>query len=162
MKKTLILIILVFCLAFCCSSIFGEGHTPSLEDTRGVIMGWLETLDASKYTTEDVVFLDMASGEPLATNNVELGENLYWFYNVAFEAQIVDPFVIIGEGRAVVEFTVSGVHIGEFAGIPGTGNKVHFPKIVTYELEEEYPYRIKNARFYIMMNILMDQIAGAD
>ncbi len=162
MKKTLILIVLVFCLAVYCSPVVGEGNYPSLEDTREVIMGWLETLDASKFTTEDVVFLDMATGEPLATNNVELGENLYWFYNVAFEAEIVDPFVIIGEGKAVVEFTVSGVHIGEFAGIMGTGNKVHFPKIVTYELEEEYPHRIKNARFYIMMNILMDQIAAGD
>lgn len=133
---------------------------PGLEKTREVVEGWLYTLDAEKYMAEDVILIDMATGKPWATNRQELADNVYWLYHIAFDAEIVDPNIIIGNGKAAIEFMVIGKHIGEFAGIPGTGRKVEFPRIVTFKLEEEPPYRIKSARSYIMMNILMEQISS--
>lgn len=132
---------------------------PSVAVTTDILTGWLESLDL-KYVTDDVVFVDMSTGDLFATNREELGQNLNWVYNIAFVAGIAEPRLTVGEGVGVVEFRLVGTHTGEFAGIPATGKEVDVPKVVVYELEENYPYRIKSARFYLMVNVLIDQLTA--
>lgn len=131
----------------------------SVAVTSDILTGWANTLDL-KYVTDDVVFVDMSTGDLFATNRDELGVNLNWFYNIAFAGGIAEPNLIAGEGVGVLEFNLVGTHTGEFAGIAATGLEVNVPKAVVYELEEEYPYRIKNARFYLMVNVLLEQLTA--
>jgi len=132
---------------------------PSLETTKSVFMSYMESHDI-KYATDDVIFFNAALEEPFAIGREALGEALYWFYHVAFDAIAIPRNIVIGEGKAVYEGTIVGIHIGEFAGIPATGNHVEFPIIIiSYQLERTPPYHIRQATVYIMLNILMQQIA---
>ena len=149
------------------SGIAADSHEgPCIDTTRGIIMGYLYPEDADAihnydYVTEDVLFFDMATGAPFATNAQELAEGLYYFYNVIFEIdEIKDLNLMVGEGEAVIEWTLLGTHIGEFAGIPATGKEIEFPMIARYVLQDEEPYLIKEARVYMMINILMEQITS--
>ena len=131
---------------------------PSLEITKSVFTAYAESHDV-QYVTDDVIFFNAALQEPFAIGPEALGEALYWFYHVAFDAIAIPGNIVIGEGRAVYEGTIVGIHIGEFAGIPATGNHVEFPIIISYQLERTPPYHIRQATVYIMLNILMQQIA---
>jgi len=151
------------------TTVAAEENGPGLEITESVIMGYLypedpEAVHDYRYVTEDVLFMDMATGQPMATNREELAAGLDYIYNVAFDVEeIRDMNLLTGNGEAALEWTLVGTHTGEFAGIPATGRKVEFPIIARYELQEEYPHHIKEARIYIMMNILMDQLlAGGE
>ncbi len=148
-------------------TVMGLGLTlqagPGPEITNQVMLGYIspedpEALYDYRYVTEDVVFMDMARGEPMATGREELERVIHRNYNVSFEAQKSDVELFVGDGKAVMEWTVVGTHIGDYAGIPGTGSKVEFPIVGVYELEEEWPYRIKLARIYVMESILLAQI----
>lgn len=44
-----------------------------------------------------------------------------YMYSIAFDAEAKISNYIIGEGKATIEGTIIGTHIGEFAGIPATG-----------------------------------------
>ena len=134
---------------------------PSLEVTKSVFMAYAESHDV-KYVTDDVIFFNAALQEPFAIGRDDLGQALYWFYHVAFDAIAIPKSIIIGQGKAVYEGTIVGIHIGEFAGIPATGNHVEFPIIISYELEMTPPYQIRRATIYIMLNILMQQIAPSN
>ena len=131
---------------------------PSLEITKSVFMAYVKSHDV-RYVTDDVVFYNAALQEPFAIGREALGEALYWFCHVAFDAIAIPRNIVIGEGKAVYEGTIVGTHIGEFAGIPATGNYAEFPIIISYQLERTPPYHIRQATIYIILNILMQQIA---
>lgn len=117
------------------------------------MLAYFETHDVS-YVTEDAVFRNMATGESYQ-GRAEIGALLYYLYHVAFEAKGEVNSYIITEDKAQVEGNFTGTHIGEFAGIPATGKKVHVPLCVTYNLEGGL---IKEARIFMLGEVLMRQL----
>lgn len=145
-----------------------DENGPGLEITESVIMGYMQPEDADeihdyRYVTEDVFFLDVATGQPMASNREELIAGMDYFYNVAFDIEEIRGMdMLIGNGEAVLEWTLVGTHTGEFAGIPATGRNIEVPMIGRYVLQQEYPHHIEEARIYLMINILMDQLLAAE
>ena len=106
---------------------------------------------------DDVVFTHMASGDEHRGPEAVRGM-LDYMYRQAFDARAEFRSRICTADQAVVEGEFVGRHIGEFAGIPPTGRSVRVPLCVVYDLESD---RIKRARVYIEMPVLLRQLAGA-
>ncbi len=136
---------------------------PGLDITREVMEGYLDpnepgALHNYAYVTDDVLFIDMLTGRPWATNRAELEEAFHYLYNVAFHAHAGDGNLLVGNGVAVYEWTLVGRHIGEFAGIPPSGREVRLPMVAVYELEDQPPYRIERARIYMKTGLLLEPL----
>lgn len=55
----------------------------------------------------------------------------------AFDDLLVETHYLVAEGdRVVAKVTVSGVHDGEFRGIPATGEPVSFDSVFLYRIED--------------------------
>lgn len=141
-----------------------HGEGPGIEKTEEIIMAYLNPekkgeIHNMDYVTDDVTYYDMSMGGiAAASNREELSDYLHWFYNVAFEADTEIRNLVIGDGEAVLEWTMTGTHIGEFAEIPPTENTVEVPMIIRYKLQDEEPYHISRGWIYPMVNILMAQL----
>jgi steroid delta-isomerase-like uncharacterized protein len=133
------------------------GRAMSAESTREVIARWTDSASAhseASVLADDVVFTTMATGEE-ARGPEEVLQSLNYFYHVAFEAHAEPKTMVIDEGTAAVEGDFVGEHIGEFAGIPPTHNRVRVPLCVVYEVEND---KIKRARIYFEMPALFQQL----
>jgi steroid delta-isomerase-like uncharacterized protein len=129
----------------------------SVESTRKVIRQyWDSEHQDVSMMADDVVFTVMASGQE-AQGPEGVLQLLNFFYHVAFDATAETTLEIIGDGKAALDGYFIGEHIGEFAGIPATGNQVHVPLCVMYELEED---QIKQARVYFEMPVLLQQLGA--
>ena len=106
---------------------------------------------------EDVVFTHMATGQE-HRGPAGILAMLDYMYRQAFEATAEIHTRLCGENQAVLEATFVGKHIGDFAGIPATGRSVRVPLCVVYDLEGD---RIKRARVYLEMPVLMRQLGEA-
>ncbi len=106
---------------------------------------------------DDVVFTHMATGDEHRGPDAVL-RMLDYMYRQAFDATAEIRTRICGESQAVLEAEFVGKHIGEFAGIPATGRAVRVPLCVVYDLEAD---RIKRARVYLEMPVLMRQLGEA-
>jgi steroid delta-isomerase-like uncharacterized protein len=119
------------------------------------VESYFETHDV-KYLADDPVFINMATGEETRGKEA-VAELLHFVYHVAFDAKAVIRNKIITGKHAVLEFTITGKHIGEFAGVPPTNREVEIPCTIFYDLHHGF---IKTARIYMMLNVLMQQITG--
>ncbi len=130
----------------------------SIERTREVMSRYWDSdhTDLS-VMADDVVFTHMASGDEHRGPEAVRGM-LDYMYRQAFDARAEFRSRICTADQAVVEGEFVGRHIGEFAGIPPTGRSVRVPLCVVYDLESD---RIKRARVYIEMPVLLRQLAGA-
>lgn len=127
----------------------------SIESTRDVMMKyWNSEHGDVSMMADDVVFTMMSTGEEARTPEGVLGL-LNHFYREAFDARAETNNVIIGDGKAMVEGHVVGTHIGEFAGVPPTGNEIRVPICVSYDLEND---KIQRARIYLETPVLMQQL----
>lgn len=116
---------------------------------------YFNTHDVS-YVAEDGIFINMATGDR-SQGREAVGELLHYFYNVAFDAKAEIKNLIITEDKALMEANFKGTHIGEFAGISPTHKDVNVPLCVTYEIENGL---ITEARIYLLLNILMEQLTS--
>ena len=130
----------------------------SIERTREVMSRYWDSdhTDLS-IMADDVVFTHMASGDEHRGPEAVRGM-LDYMYRQAFDARAEFRSRICTADQAVVEGEFVGRHIGEFAGIPPTGRSVRVPLCVVYDLESD---RIKRARVYIEMPVLLRQLARA-
>ena len=98
------------------------------------LRGYLVEHDAS-YLADDATFSDVTSGMQW-TGREAIGAMLEWLYRGVFEARAEDLRLIGGAdgAAAAAELTFVGRHVGEFAGVPGTGRDVRVPMVVIYEL----------------------------
>jgi predicted ester cyclase len=63
---------------------------------------------------------------------------------------------LVAEGeRALVEAEFAGQHLGEFAGIPPTGRRVHVSYTVAYDLSVD---TISAVRLYLSLDVLVRQL----
>jgi steroid delta-isomerase-like uncharacterized protein len=108
-----------------------------------------------KYLADDPLFINMATGEETRGKEAVAGM-LHFIYHVAFDAKAVIRNKIITDNNAVLEFIITGRHIGDFAGIAATNREIEVPCTVFYDLENGF---IKTARVYMMLNVLMKQIS---
>lgn len=81
----------------------------------------------------DAVFTNLSTGDQWVGPEA-IGGMLHWFYQVAFEAEVVEPRLIAGDDAVVLVGTFSGKHIGEFAGLAPTGRDVRVPLVVIYDM----------------------------
>jgi steroid delta-isomerase-like uncharacterized protein len=129
----------------------------SVETTREVITRYIESAHSDlSMMADDVVFTHMATGDEHRGPDGVLAM-LNYIYHVAFDAHAETRNTIFADGKAVLEADFVGKHIGEFAGVAATGRQVRVPLCVVYDLEND---RIKRARVYMEMPVLLQQLQG--
>ena len=130
----------------------------SIERTREAMTRYLESgHNDLSMMAGDVVFTNMATGEEhRGVDGVR--RMLDFVYHTAFDATAETRSTIYAERQAVLEADFVGTHIGAFAGIPATRQKVRVPLCVVYDLEEG---KIKRGRVYMEIPVLMRQLGAA-
>lgn len=103
---------------------------------------------------KNVIFTLMANGDESRGPEAVAGMFQY-LYHIAFDATAIPGLVIYGENAAMAEYTFTGKHIGEFAGVPATGKDVRVPFCVVYEIADD---QITRGRIYFEMPVLMQQL----
>jgi steroid delta-isomerase-like uncharacterized protein len=129
----------------------------SIENTRKIVEGYLNSAHGADYLADDVVFVQMASGQE-DRGKAQVLQSMQYFYQIAFDATFEVKNILYGDGQALLEAELVGVHIGEFAGIPPTGKQVRVPFAVVYTVEND---KIQKAQVYLMLSTLLQQIAAA-
>jgi predicted ester cyclase len=130
----------------------------TVERTREVMSRyWNSGHGDVSMMAEDVVLTHMATGQEHRGPDAVLGM-LDYMYRQAFDATAEIGSRLCGESQSMLEAEFVGKHIGEFAGIPGTGRSVRVPVCVLYDLEAD---QIKRARVYPEMPVLMRQLGAA-
>ena len=109
-----------------------------------------------QYVAEDAVFTFMNNGDK-SVGREAVGQMLHYIYHVAFDARADIKNKVVTDNKALLELDFVGRHIGEFAGIPATNKEVNVPTIIVYDLEGGL---IKQARVYMLMDVMMKQING--
>ena len=114
---------------------------------------------AEELIADDAVFHDLSSGQDFPGREA-VGQMLHWFYNVAFDARAEPKRVILDEetGFAAVEGRVVGRHIGDFAGVPGTGSDIDVALCVIYALSGA---QVHEAWVYFNVPEFMRQVGAA-
>ncbi len=107
------------------------------------------------YLDEDAVFKNMTTGEETKGRKA-IAEMLHYIYHVAFDAKADVTNTIVTDKNAVLEANFTGKHIGDFAGVPATGNQVNIPLCVTYDLNSDG--LIQTARIYMQTDVMMQQL----
>ena len=103
---------------------------------------------------EDAVFIDIASGRRWEGREA-IGDMLQLMYGELFEADFEVDKTHIGDGTAAIEGRFVGRHIGEYAGIPGTGTSVTVPLAVFYTVED---HGITEGRVWFMVSTFFEQV----
>jgi steroid delta-isomerase-like uncharacterized protein len=125
----------------------------SAERNRATLAAYAEDHDP-RYLASDAVYTDMATGQEFRGHDA-VAAMLNWFYHVAFEARAETLNMIVDGDRGALEGTVIGRHIGEFAGVPGTGKDVRIPISVFYDFRDG---QIVSGRFYLSVPVFLSQV----
>jgi hypothetical protein len=110
-----------------------------------------------QYIAEDAVYKNLGTGEEYR-GRAEIGAMLHFMYKVAFDAKPDVKSYMITEDKAMFDGFFKGRHIGEFRGIAPTQKEVNVPLSVSYDLANGL---IKEARIYMLGNVLMQQLGVA-
>lgn len=81
-----------------------------------------------------------------------------YVHQQAFRTHITAGAIVYGDANAMLEARFEGTHIGEFEGVPASGQAVDVPYAVAYDLRGD---RISALRLYFPLDLLMRQIAGS-
>lgn len=127
----------------------------SVDNTRQIVEGYLNSAHSADYLADDVVFVQMASGQE-DRGKAQVLQAMQYFYQIAFDASFEVKNILYGDGQALLEAELVGKHIGEFAGVPATGKQVRVPFAVVYTVEND---KIQQAQVYLMVSTLLQQIA---
>ena len=128
------------------------------EQPRETVTRYLDVLnecgDFAPFFSAEVTFTlagtDQETHGPRATE-----ELIRYFHETAFDASIEIRALFGDAWRVALEADFVGTHIGEFQGIPATGNAVRVPYAVVYDVDGD---RIAALRVYMPLNALVAQI----
>lgn len=126
----------------------------SVEATKAAIDRYLGGGHTATGLADDAVFTDMNTGQTWTGREAVLGM-LDYFYHQAFDAEALDPRVVVGDGHAALEARFHGRHVGEFAGIPATNRDVDVPLCVIYDVEGD---NVTRGRIYLATHALFRQL----
>ena len=125
----------------------------SVEDTREVI----ESYERGEGRIADsAVFVDTATGETYEGRGAIIGW-LQHKHGEAFETTFERTHLIVDDGQAVQAGFLVGTHIGEYAGVAGTGRSVRIPLAVIYEVADG---TIQRALIHFGMYSFMRQVGA--
>jgi predicted ester cyclase len=97
------------------------------------------------------------AGTDQAASGAEGTEQMIRFmHEVAFDAQPEIVNLVCGDRGAAIEAVFVGTHIGEFAGVPASGNAVRQPYSVLYDVGDD---GITALRIYMSVEALIGQIS---
>ena len=126
----------------------------SVEESRRVLEAYVAQHDTS-MVAPDAVFHDVASGQDYIGREA-IAAMLDYVYHVAFEARAETVRTVVGDGAAVLEAVLVGIHTGEFAGVPATGREVRVPLVVSYRIADG---QIQEAFVYLLVASFLQQVA---
>jgi limonene-1,2-epoxide hydrolase len=129
----------------------------SMETTRTVMTNYLKALElrapVAAFFTPDVKFVTM--GGQTIQGREEVAEFIRWLHQDAFDARPEFKATLIAGDQATLEADFVGRHTAEFFGVPASQHNVRVPYAVVYDLRDGL---IAELRFYMPMNVLMEQI----
>jgi predicted ester cyclase len=130
----------------------------SLKATLETMNAYLEALTdrapLAPYFAPNIVFQTMGSDQ-VVRGSKEVEAFITWLHQTAFDARPEFKATIITDDRASLEAEFVGKHTGEFFGVPASYHNVRVPYSVFYDLDGD---KITALRFYMPMNLLMEQI----
>ncbi len=129
-------------------------QSQSVEDSRRVLEAYVAQHDTS-MVAPDAVFHDVASGQDYIGREA-IAAMLDYVYHVAFEARSETVRTVVGDGAAVLEAVLVGIHTGEFAGVPATGREVRIPLVVSYRIADG---QVQEAFVYLLVASFLQQVA---
>lgn len=129
--------------------------TDTISANAAAVAAYVEEHDATKLRA-DATFVDVTSGLRWHGRDAIAGM-LDFFYRVAFDARVEDSRLVAGLDAVVLEATFVGRHLGEFAGVPGTGIEVRVPMVIIYDLVDA---EIAGARIHFSVASFLAQVAA--
>ena len=110
----------------------------SAEQVRETIQAYVEVLlargDYGRFFADDIEFELMGTGQ--RTRGAGAAEQAIRFlHEIAFDAAPEVANVLVDDHGAAGEAMFVGTHVGEFSGIPATGNAVRVPYSVFYDVD---------------------------
>jgi len=132
----------------------------SVERTRDALMTYLDLLIRRgaypKCFADDVTIALMGSGQEIKGRDA-VEQFIRGFHEQAFDATPHVKKMAFGDDYAAIEVFFVGTHIGEFGGVPASGNQVNVPYVGTYDFRGD---KITAIRLYFPMDALMQQISA--
>jgi predicted ester cyclase len=130
----------------------------SMETTAETMRSYLDALlargDFADYFSDDVTWTTVGANQELQGRQ-PVRDFLIWMHTQAFNAHLKVKTLVVGDGHAVLEADLVGVHTGEFLGMVATGKSVQVPYCVVYDLRSD---RIVALRAYIPMDLFAQQL----
>lgn len=106
-----------------------------MKETREVVERYLHGHDSS-VVADDAVYVVMSTGQE-SKGKDSIDQLLDYFYNKAFTAHFDMKELVVSEGKAVAEGTLTGRQNTEFAGIaPRVEREVRVPLLVKYDVRD--------------------------
>ncbi|MDB5059941.1 MAG: hypothetical protein JWO59_3413 [Chloroflexi bacterium] len=132
----------------------------SMQQTHDTMEAYLRTLvhrgPFATFFADDVTCTLIGTGQDVHGRAAVEGFIRY-FHEQAFDARVEVKQTVVGDGRAALEATFVGTHIGEFQGVPATGKQVIVPYAVLYDLDTS---KITALRIYVPLDVLMRQLVA--
>lgn len=100
----------------------------NLKKNREFILRYFNALSGKEKTRE---LCKKYTNDEKLLEHIEFFEGAFPKYELFVEEMVTEGNKVIVQGRA------SGVHKGEFSGIPATGRKMDLPFVIRYTIENE-------------------------
>jgi predicted ester cyclase len=130
----------------------------SADQVRKTMDGYMEALlargDYGRFFADDIAFSILGTDQQV-TGARDVEQAIRFMHEVAFDAHPQLVGVVVGDRGAAAEVVFVGTHVGEFAGLPATGNAVRVPYSVFYDIAGG---AITGLRIYMPMDLLIGQI----
>ena len=131
-------------------------------EVRETVQEYVEVLlargDYQRFFSDDIA-LEVVGTDQRARGAEATEQAIRFLHEVAFDAAPEIANVLVDDHGAAAEAMFVGTHVGEFAGIPATGNAIRVPYSVFYDVDGG---RITALRIYMPMDQLVSQIQSSE